>query len=39
LNRRPEAVVALQYVIHEYPGSDEARLAKQRLTSLGVDGH
>jgi tol-pal system protein YbgF len=39
LNRRPEAVVALQYVIHEYPGSDEARLAKQRLASLGVDGH
>ena len=39
LNRRAEAVVALQYVIHEYPGSDEARLAKQRLTSLGVDGH
>lgn len=39
LNRRAEAVVALQYVIHEYPGSDEARLARQRLTSLGVDGH
>jgi len=39
LNRRPEAMVALQYVIHEYPGSDEARLAKQRLSSLGVDGH
>ena len=37
LNRRPEAVVALQYVIHEYPGSDEARLAKQRLTTLGVE--
>ncbi|HET9794601.1 MAG TPA: tol-pal system protein YbgF [Thermoanaerobaculia bacterium] len=37
LNRRPEAVVALQYVIHEYPGSDEARLAKQRLSSLGVE--
>lgn len=37
LNRRPEAVVALQYVIHEYPGSDEARLARQRLTALGVD--
>jgi len=39
LNRRAEAVVALQYVIHEYPGSDEARLAKQRLASLGADGH
>lgn len=37
LNRRPEAVVALQYVIHEYPGSDEARLARQRLSSLGVE--
>ena len=39
LNRKPEAVVALQYVIHEYPGSDEARLARQRLNSLGVDAH
>lgn len=37
LGRRAEAVVALQYVIHEYPGSDEARLARQRLTSLGVE--
>ncbi|HET7451516.1 MAG TPA: tol-pal system protein YbgF [Thermoanaerobaculia bacterium] len=37
LGRRPEAAVALQYVIHEYPGSDEARLAKQRLTALGVE--
>ncbi|HKB70602.1 MAG TPA: tol-pal system protein YbgF [Thermoanaerobaculia bacterium] len=37
LNRRAEAVVALQYVIHEYPGSDEARLARQRLTALGVE--
>ena len=35
--RRAEAVVALQYVIHEYPGSDEARLARQRLTALGVE--
>jgi tol-pal system protein YbgF len=39
LNRRPEAIVALQYVIHEYPGSDEARLARQRLSSLGIDTH
>ncbi len=37
LNRRPEAVVALQYVVHEYPGSDEARLARQRLSALGVE--
>ena len=37
LGRRPEAAVALQYVIHEYPGSDEARLARQRLTALGVE--
>jgi tol-pal system protein YbgF len=39
LNRRPEAIVALQYVIHEYPGSDEARLARQRLSSLGIETH
>ena len=37
LSRRAEAVVALQYVVHEYPGSDEARLAKQRLSALGVE--
>ena len=33
----PEAVVQLQYVIHEFPTSDEARLAKARLKSMGID--
>ena len=37
LGRRAEAAVALQYVIHEYPGSDESRLAKQKLGALGID--
>jgi tol-pal system protein YbgF len=37
LNRRAEAVVALQYVVHEHPVSDEARLARQKLSSLGIE--
>ncbi len=35
--QKAEAVVQLQYVIHEFPTSDEARLAKARLKSMGVD--
>jgi hypothetical protein len=29
--------VQLQYVVHEFPASEEARLAKARLKSLGID--
>jgi tol-pal system protein YbgF len=34
---KAEAVVQLQYVIHEFPSSEEARLARGKLKSLGVD--
>jgi tol-pal system protein YbgF len=37
LGQKPEAVVQLQYVIHEYPTSDESRLARAKLKSLGVE--
>jgi tol-pal system protein YbgF len=37
LGQKPEAVVQLQYVIHEYATSDESRLAKAKLKSLGVE--
>jgi len=37
LNQKAEAVVQLQYVIHEYPTSEEARQAKSRLKSMGID--
>jgi TolA-binding protein len=37
LSQKPEAVVELQYVIHEYPSAEEARLARARLKTLGVD--
>ncbi|MGH9367902.1 MAG: tetratricopeptide repeat protein, partial [Thermoanaerobaculia bacterium] len=37
LGQKAEAVVQLQYVVHEYPASEEARLAKARLKSLGVE--
>jgi tol-pal system protein YbgF len=37
LGQKAEAVVQLQYVIHEYPSSEEARLARARLKSLGVE--
>ena len=30
-------MVQLQYVIHEFPTSEEARLAKARLKSMGID--
>ena len=35
--QKSEAIVQLQYVIHEFPTTEEARLAKTRLKSLGVD--
>jgi TolA-binding protein len=35
--QKPEAVVQLQYVVHEFPTSEEARLAKARLKTLGVE--
>lgn len=37
LGQKPEGVVQLQYVIHEYPSAEEARLARARLKALGVD--
>jgi tol-pal system protein YbgF len=37
LNQKAEAVVELQYVIHEYPAAEEARLARSRLKSLGIE--
>ncbi|HSS45013.1 MAG TPA: tol-pal system protein YbgF, partial [Thermoanaerobaculia bacterium] len=37
LDQKPEAVVQLQYVIHEYPSAEEARLARARLKSLGIE--
>jgi len=37
LNQKAESVVALQYVIHEYPTSEEARQARQRLKSMGIE--
>ena len=37
LNEKAQAIVQLQFVVHEYPGSDEAKSARQRLRSLGSD--
>lgn len=37
LGQRPEAVVQLQYVMHEYTASDEARLARAKLKTLGIE--
>jgi tol-pal system protein YbgF len=37
LGQKPEAVVQLQYVMHEYATTDEARLARARLKTLGID--
>jgi tol-pal system protein YbgF len=33
---RSQAVINLQYVLYEHPGSKEAELARNRLASLGV---
>jgi tol-pal system protein YbgF len=37
LSEKAQAIVQLQFVVHEYPGSDEAKSARQRLRSLGSD--
>lgn len=37
IGSKAEAVVQLQYVVHEYPSSEEARLAKGKLKSMGVE--
>jgi tol-pal system protein YbgF len=37
LGQKAEAVVQLQYVIHEYPSSEESRLARARLKTLGIE--
>ena len=37
LGLKAEAVVQLQYVVHEYPTAEEARLARSRLRSIGVE--
>lgn len=34
---RSQAVINLQYVLYEHPGSKEAALARERLTALGVN--
>lgn len=37
LGQKAEAVVQLQYVIHEHPAAEEARLARARLRAIGVE--
>ena len=37
LGEKAQAIVQLQFVVHEYPTSDEAKSARQRLRSLGSD--
>ena len=37
LGQKAEAVVQLQYVIHEFPSSEEARLARAKLKTIGVE--
>ena len=37
LGEKAQAIVQLQFVVHEYPDSDEAKSAKQRLRALGSD--
>jgi tol-pal system protein YbgF len=36
LGDRSQAVINLQYVLYEHPGTEEAELAKKKLTALGV---
>ena len=35
-NQVDQAIVQLQFVVSTYSGSDEARVARDKLTSLGV---
>lgn len=37
LGEKAQAIVQLQFLVHEYPGSDEAKSARQRLRALGSD--
>lgn len=37
LGEKAQAIVQLQFVVHEYPSSDEAKSARQRLKALGSD--
>ena len=37
LGEQSKGVVQLRQVLRRYPGSDEANLARQQLTSLGID--
>jgi TolA-binding protein len=36
LNERSQGVVQLQHVVRQYPSSDEANLARQRLREIGA---
>jgi tol-pal system protein YbgF len=37
MGSKAEAVVQLQYVMHEFPTSEEARLARAKLKTMGVE--
>lgn len=37
LGEKAQAIVQLQYVVHQYPDTDEAKSARQRLKALGSD--
>ena len=37
LGQKAEAVVQLQYVMHEFPAAEESRLARARLRSMGIE--
>lgn len=37
LGEKAQAIVEMQFVVHEYPRSDEAKGARQRLKALGAD--
>ena len=37
LQEKAQAIVQLQFVVHQYPGTDEAKSARQRLKTLGSD--
>jgi tol-pal system protein YbgF len=37
MGQKAEGVVQLQYVVHEYPASEEARLSRAKLKTLGIE--
>lgn len=37
MNQKAEAAVQLQYVVNEYPASEESRLARAKLKTLGIE--